>query len=108
MDWQQKAEALNALAKIEIRCRKARDWYVHQNTEIKADGVLIGAYGNGETPEAAIEDHWRQLVDELSPDRYIVTHAYRDTRRAVRWNGFMWTEVPEPNRHAPSHGVSQE
>lgn len=30
MDWQQKAEALCALAEIEVRIRKAGDWYVRQ------------------------------------------------------------------------------
>lgn len=95
MNWQQKAHALAALADLSLRCRKAGDWYVNQDVEIKNGSILEGSYGNGSTPTAAIHNHWRQLVEELPPDQYLVVRAHRDERRAVRWNGFMWAEVVE-------------
>lgn len=96
MDWQQKAEALNALAQINIRMRKAGDWYVQQSIEVKkqGSGMLSGQYGNGETPEAAIENHWGKLCEHLPVDSYIVIDAMCNTRRHVRWNGYMWLELP--------------
>lgn len=94
MDYQQKAAALEALGNISIRFRSPGDWYVQQHVEIKDGSVLVGAYGNGETPIAAIEDHWNELTD-LKNGQYLVVDALRK-RRAVRWNGFMWADVTEP------------
>lgn len=99
MDWQQKAAALDALAEIEIKIRKPGDWYVSQRVEIKDDCILVGAYGNGDTPMAAIDDHWFRLVEEIERGpRYLVARVGQPSRRAVKWNGFMWQDVPEPSR----------
>lgn len=98
MDWQQKAEALDALAEITLKIRRAGDWYVSQNVDIKDECVLRGAFGNGETPEAAIEDHWRQLVTDVPRGMYLIARPIHGQRRAVLWNGFMWADYPEPNR----------
>jgi hypothetical protein len=106
MDWQQKAEALAALGELSIKFRErewrigaSEPWYVQQRVEIKDGGTLCGAYGNGRTPQDAIEDHWRCLVEQLG-DRYLVVNAGGEDRRAVRWNGFMWAAVREPEREA--------
>ena len=95
MDWQQKAAALEALSEISIRTRGLNDWYVNQSVEIGKDGggVLSGEYGNGSTPQKAIEDHWHVLVEGLAPDEYIVINARTKYRQHVRWNGFMWENV---------------
>lgn len=102
LDWQQKAAALAALAELSIKCRKAGDWYVSQNVEIKDNSVLRGEYGNGSTPQEAIEDHWQRLVTNLekSPLYLVARAGGGEDRRAVRWNGFMWQDVPEPKREA--------
>ena len=97
MDWQQKAAALDALKAIEIRIRKPGDWYVHHGVEIKDNGLLCGDYGNGKTPEDAILDHWERLVTAIEQTpKYLVVNAMTERRRAVRWNGYMWQDVPEP------------
>lgn len=93
MTWQQKAAALDALREIELHIRAPGDWYVHQGISIGGDGVLVGSYGNGETPELAIEDHWRIYCEELPHDRYIVIEG-GIARRHVRWNGYMWQDLP--------------
>lgn len=93
MTWEQKLEALNVLGECALFMRKPGDWYVNQPLEIKrrGSGVLTSAYGNGVSPEKAVDDHWRLLVTDLPPDWFIV--SYTDgTRRQVRWNGFMWEE----------------
>lgn len=95
MDWQYKAAALEALAEISIKFRKPGDWYVSQdNVEIKDSRCLVGTFGNGATPQAAIEDHWKQLVYDIGA-KYLVINPALTKRRAVRWNGFMWMDVPE-------------
>jgi hypothetical protein len=105
MDWQQKAEVLAGLAELSIKFREkewrigaAEPWYVNQGIDVGGDGLLRGTYGNGHTPQEAIENHWRLLVTELPGGSYLVTRSPTDERRRVRWNGFMWADVPEPNR----------
>jgi len=100
LTWQEKAAALDALSEIRLLIRKPGDWYVHQNVSV-GDGsaTLVGAYGNGETPEAALNDHWRALVTDLvgcgPTEKYLVVSGEKGNRR-VRWNGFMWIELPQP------------
>lgn len=101
MDWQQKAAALDALAELTIKFRKPNDWYVSQRVDVKDNAILRGEYGNGTTPQEAVEDHWLHLVTNLEKSPlYLVAFAGDDRRRAVRWNGFMWQDVPEPKREA--------
>lgn len=90
MDWEQKLDALNSLAECSLKMRRPGDWYVSQHTEVGGDGLLTGLYGNGLTPEEAVNDHWNQLVENLPSDRHIRTHD----NKSWRWAGFMWKEVP--------------
>ena len=95
MSYQEKAGALNALSPIAINCRGPNNWYVSQSVEVADGRFLVGEYGNGRTPQDAVEDHWRVLVEDLKPDKYLVVGASTDKRRAARWNGFMWATVTE-------------
>ena len=92
MNWEEKADALNALSAISILMRGRGDWYVRQSVEIKDGSMLGGGYGNGETPEEAINNHWEKMVLDLTPRQYLVLNAYGADRRAVLWNGFMWAD----------------
>ena len=94
MNWEQKLDALNSIAECQLLMRKPGDWYVLQRAEIGGDGCLSGRYGNGATPEEAVEAHWMRLVTELDPKLYIVTKSFTDQRKHWRWNGFMWRELP--------------
>lgn len=93
MTWEQMFEACKALeANICLRMRQPGDWYVEQSIEIK-DGPFLGSiFGNGTMPQEAVEDHWRKLT-ELKPEQYIVINARKDSRQAVKWNGYMWESV---------------
>jgi len=93
MDWQQKFAAIQAFAgsyETSLQMRKPGDWYVSCGMSIGGDGMLSGSYGNGTTPETAVEDHW-EIYSNLPFDRYAVN---RDNLRA-RWNGFMWETISE-------------
>jgi hypothetical protein len=93
MDYEQKAAALDALADIKICFRKPGDWYVSQGVSIGGDGMLTTTYGNGDTPEGAILNHWDELVTYLPGDKYLVVDGNRPGERHFRWNGFMWASV---------------
>lgn len=103
MTWEQMFAAIQAIGEASLRMRKPGDWFVEQrSTEKKERGssVIGSAYGNGATPEDAVRDHWRVLTD-LKPNEIIVIDSMRDTRRHVRWNGYMWADEPV-NREVPA------
>lgn len=98
MTWEQKLVAMKVLCgEVSLEMRKPGDWYVRVRCrEVKYGDVLESTGGNGATPEEAVNDDWRELVEELSADRFIVINAYGGSeRRAVRWNGFMWETLSE-------------
>jgi hypothetical protein len=95
MTWEQKLQALNALAECRLIMREPGRWYVNQHIEIKDGGVLGSVSGNGENPIEAVNSHWDKVTN--LPDRqYIVCNAYGGQRTAFRWAGFMWRAVDEP------------
>lgn len=97
MTWEQKLQALNRLAPCRLVMRSPGDWYVEQRTALKTHGsqILWGAFGNGSSPEAAVNNHWHVLT-ELAPADYVVVNAMSSSnRRAVVWNGCMWDSVEE-------------
>lgn len=95
MTWEQKLAACQALSACSLKMREPGDWYVSQDVEIKDKSILKGEYGNGTTPEEAVEDHWTRLT-QLAAHEYLVTRAGGgELRKAVRWNGFMWDQVIE-------------
>lgn len=50
-----------------------------EHCEEKGDGVLIGAYGNGNTEEEAIEDYGRRISGKM-----IVLNASTQVRKEMR------------------------
>lgn len=90
MDWQQKAAACAALADFSVRIRDVGNWYVSHRVDVKDGCCLVGRYGNGATPQEAIEDHWKRITN-LDANQYLVANTTTN-RRAVIWNGFMWAE----------------
>lgn len=94
MTTDEKFAAINALADANLCMRKPGDWYVSQSVEIKDGGMLIGEYGNGSTPEDAIEDHWKILTG-ISHPKHLIANAGTERRKAARWNGFMWDHIQE-------------
>lgn len=98
MTWEEKFAAMKALVgdfAISLMMREPGDWYVSvRGRDVGGDGVLVDAYGNGRTPEEAVNADWRCLVEELPPDKFIVVQRQGEPRRHVRWNGYMWQERP--------------
>lgn len=93
MNWELKIHALQRLSDVHLCMRKPGDWYVDQNVEIAEDGMLVSAYGNGPTPRAAIEDHWRQIAESGATVVYSSYETGERTQRRVRWENGNWKTV---------------
>jgi hypothetical protein len=97
--WEEKWLALKALSPdISLRMREIGDWYVsHPGVEMKPskDSVILhGVAGGGPTPEAAVDDHWRLVALEPPPAFIVLNAMHREQRRHMRWNGYMWVDLP--------------
>ena len=95
MKWQEKAAAFNELDNsFRIQLRDNGEWYASlPQVEIGGNGCLISISGSGIDPQEAVDDLWKQLVDELPDDKRLVRNAHTDNRREYRWSVFMWKEV---------------
>jgi len=101
MDWQQKAQALAALAdpmSFSLCLREDGSWYVRLGVERKEGGCLSSGCQNGKTPEEAIEQCWEWAID---PQFYLIKNACSDNRKAYKWTGFMWKEIEEREAVTP-------
>ena len=93
MTWEEKLAAIQALCETHIGMRAPGDWYVYaKHIEIGGNGMLESCTGNGNSPSAAVDAHWKKLT-ELSSGRYLVLNAMTE-RKHFRWNGFMWSQLP--------------
>lgn len=95
MNYQQKFLAMKALVgtEVSIKARGYADWFVVvHRVEIGGNGLLASPTSTGVTPEDAIDKTWDMLVN-LRPHQYLVVGALTDSRRHVKWNGFMWEDV---------------
>lgn len=93
MTWEQKLAALQVLAETSIRMRSPGDWYVSANMQIgsKDSCLLVGTYGNGATPQEAVENHWNKYAMNLPADQYLVVGVA--PYKCYRWGEYMWCEV---------------
>lgn len=92
MDWQQKFIALKAIdPNIALLCRAYGNWYLHFSPEIGKPSVLESPTQRGGDPSEAVDEAW----DEYSTADRVVLNAHTETRRTVKWNGFMWEDVKE-------------
>lgn len=92
MTWEQKFAALCALGECSLKMRKPGDWYVLDRIELAHAGGLRSPTEAASCPERAVEEHWRQLVE----DAPIGSHLRLSSGRRVDWNGFMWVDVELP------------
>lgn len=91
MNWEQKLDSLNAITETVLKMRKPGDWYVSANRrEIKNGGTFSGSYGNGVSPEEAVNDDWNKMTS-ISPEEEIVIDAMGN-RELFRWNGWRWVQ----------------
>lgn len=95
MTWEEKFAAIRAIRRdAHLRMREPGNWYVSTGIEIGGDEMLRAVGESGATPEEAVEKTW-QLIERLPLNRCIVVGAYTDQRRELRWNGYMWADVPK-------------
>ena len=88
MTWEQRLEALSNLTPTHLEMRRPGNWYVEAHDRWMPDGkgLLVGAYGNGRTPEEAVLDDWKLIASGE-------TIAINNGAKRVRWNGFMWEDA---------------
>ena len=77
-----------------IRLDVHGDWYVSSKLHIGGDG-MIGTVGglHAPDPETAVAHFWEAVCD-VPPGRWLTVDPMSETRRRIRWNGFMWEDVP--------------
>lgn len=98
MNVKQKWAAIKALdPRASIQCRDLGDFYIEDSAHVgDGSGIQIGKYGNGATPEEAVENHW-EIYSTLDQWHYICGALRQDDgtykRYRKRWNGFMWADV---------------
>ena len=97
MSYEQMMQALKAICvNVGVHMRRPGDWYVVMpGVQRKEGGCLFSGCDSAKDPEAAIRSRWIWAID---PAHYLVINAYHGTRRAVKWNGFMWEEVQEESK----------
>jgi hypothetical protein len=102
LSWEQKLQALQFLAEYpdnaNVRMRKPGDWYCSvSGVEVKQKHCLVGQYGNGTTPQEAVENCFLVLTS-ITNDEVLVRNAMNAEKRTYfRWIGFMWKqEASEP------------
>lgn len=97
MNWEQKLQAMKALCgdfSVCLMMRCPGNWYVSARGRECYDGVILrGNYGNGRTPAEAVENDWRECVEELPSDQCLMINYKQPNQRKVRWNGYMWADV---------------
>ncbi len=86
LTYEQKLAALKAISDVCLRMRDPGNWYVDaRERECREGSALVGKYGNGATPQEAVNDDWEQISNHPK----VVIGG----ERTVRWNGFMWQDV---------------
>ena len=105
MTWEQKLAALNAIVEHQLVMRKPGDWYVTGRLEVAGDGFLTSPTQSGKTPQEAVEQCWKQYVDDLSHEEYLFGGIPGDTK-AVKWNGFMWQDASHMRKRSATQSQS--
>ncbi len=96
MTWEQKLQACQALTssiETKIHMREPGNWYVSQSgVDILGKHTTSTIGGGGNTPESAVESHFKALTVALKHGDCVQVR-YGGKTRTVRWNGFMWADV---------------
>lgn len=95
MTWEEKFQALAAIGNISLHMRKPGDWYVRHDASLCWSQFKGGPYGNGTTPQEAVENHWEIFTTLKAPgysELRAVLASVGGQKKEVRWNGFMWCE----------------
>lgn len=89
MNWEQKLVALQCICPTWLCMRRPGDWFVEARGRDVMEGeggmFLCGSYGNGRTPEEAVNNDWEVIA--------VPGHAIRVHDKYWRWGGFMWQQM---------------
>ena len=96
MTYGEKALALMMLVgwqNFSLKIREDKTWYVELAHVDRHEGGLMSAHTSvSKSPEEAVEKAWEWATDS---QYHLVTNSLRENWRAVKWNGFMWQDVPD-------------
>lgn len=89
LTWEEKWQAIKIINPSANVCmRRPGNWYVSCGMEhASGECCLVGDYGDADSPESAIDDHWRQYADG---------RPFFCGNKWHLWNGFMWIESKDP------------
>lgn len=91
--WEQKFQVMQSLCSHSLKMRGPGDWYVESTgIEIKDGPILESSYGNGKTPQEAIENHY-EIYTSVKLPKTVVVNAHTSKRKEYIWTGFMWREL---------------
>ena len=94
MNWEEKFEIMQNITHTEIRMRKPSDWFV--SSWMQTAG---GNYGNGRTPEEAVNNHW----DIITSYPVSINRTSGKEDEYFKWNGFMFTRTTKEDFLASQH-----
>ena len=87
MSWEEKLLCLQGLGETSLRMREPGNWYVDARRRDCIRGIFaVGAYGNGNTPQAAVEADWAIISKEP---------CVRAGDAHYTWNGSMWDRLTD-------------
>lgn len=92
MTWEQKIQALQALGVVCLHMRSPGDWHVSVTGVERKKGEFLERPRTGGNIEDATAQLWDWATDTGA---VLVKNAMLDSRREIKWNGFMWTDVGE-------------
>lgn len=93
MTWEQKLSAMQAVGEPKVHMMAPGAWLCRLPTDIKDRAILSSELGTGKTPEEAVDAAWA-IIEALPDSKALVVERFGMPRRYVRWNGFMWADVP--------------
>lgn len=96
MNYKAKFKILKALDPFGIAiCLDVNNsFYIQTCMEISFHGMLYGKSGRGETPQEAIEEHFRIYCEELPSNKSVYCKG-----KYYRWDECVWRETKPGSRH---------
>jgi len=93
MTWEEKFLAIKAICpNVCLMSRKPGDWYVlARGVYRREDCVTTSGGTTGINPMHAVQLYWAWATNE----KYYLRVDYAGSSRDLRWNGFMWEDVPQ-------------
>ena len=94
LTWEEKLEIIQSIEGMFsfntfLAMRKPGNWYVQSRTHIYTENspMIHGNYGNGKTPQEAVENHFKIYVEDIKDNQYVEYEG-----KKYRFEGHIWKE----------------